>query len=587
MSDWLNTPIEQMTPEQLKALDDMVLSEGEPEPTDPTGTFSADKAKSAAGQDRPSIRDQGPEGSFAFHTPTSADTMSLPMPETHVQTSTRDVHTPDAPASSHENRTGNTAGPARSVIPPSPATQAGRPSNQTRGTHVPQMAAVYTPSVAGSENMSARTPIIVTPEVPHSDAAHTTSARQAASFRAREMAPLSLTPEQIQDAKNLRNVVMEFAVLSNNKYIPQGLQLILNDIMRLFIARGSHELESTDMIHRLVAAEILELKKIHNAETKQQNAEMDSLKHKVHAMQTQMDAYNAEHQSEGGNPDGGHPPSQHQAHTTEPVSRSAPEVQKLTYMSKMGMFEGHLASPFRSWQEWSEEFLQRAVLVHLSQDHFYAAASVQLAQYVRDAWIAHTKTNPGKDNWASLQEYIKIQYAPLDKSADAEKRFMDQRMTHETEQALQTFSNIQIRNITEMGADSSLSSKGLWDHYMAGLYGPLSRSATTIYANEKAPFDTLSPIGRITKMQERLMPQLMAHRSTHQIAEASGPHLASHSKRMPEADISRQQISAQPKQKIQRLDMSSTGRQPRSDTHYWATPNRHDPRDMSRCWISK
>ncbi len=241
------------------------------------------------------------------------------------------------------------------------------------------------------------------------------------------------------------------------------------------------------------------------------------------------------------------------------------------------MFEGQLASPFRSWQEWSEEFLQRAVLVHLSQDHFYAAASVQLAQHVRDAWIAHTKTNPGKDNWASLQEYMQIQYAPLDKSADAEKRFMDQRMTHETEQALQTFSNIQIRNITEMGADSSLSSKGLWDHYMAGLYGPLSRSATTIYANEKAPFDTLSPIGRITKMQERLMPQLRAHRSTHQIAEASGPHLASHSKRMPEADISGQQISAQPMQKIQRLDMSSTGGQPRSDTHYWAIPTDMTP----------
>ncbi len=221
-----------------------------------------------------------------------------------------------------------------SVIPPSPATQAGRPSNQTRGTHVPQMAAIFTPSVAGSENMSARTLIMVTPEVPHSDAAHTTSARQAASFRARGMAPLSLTPEQIQDAKNLRNVVMEFAALSNNKCIPQGLHV--NDIMRLFIARGSHELKSTDMIHKLVAAEILELKKIHNAETQQQNAEMDSLKHKAHAMQTQMDAYNAEYQSEGGNPDGGHPPSQHQAHATEPASRSAPEVQKLTYMRQNG-----------------------------------------------------------------------------------------------------------------------------------------------------------------------------------------------------------------------------------------------------------
>jgi len=134
-------------------------------------------------------------------------------------------------------------------------------------------------------------------------------------------------------------------------------------------------------------------------------------------MQSQMDAYNAEYQSEGRNPDGGDPPSQHQAHATEPVSRSASEVQKLTYMSKMGMFEGHLASPFRSWQEWSEEFLQRAVLVHMSQDNFYVPASVQLAQHVRDAWIAQTKTDLGKDNWSSLQEYMQVQYAPLDKSA--------------------------------------------------------------------------------------------------------------------------------------------------------------------------
>jgi len=107
VSVWLDTPIEQITPEQLKELDDMVLSEEgleEPESADPTETFSTDKAKSAAGQDRPSIRDQGPQGSFAFHTSTSVDTVSLPMPQTHVQTSARDVHTPDAPASSQDRQ---------------------------------------------------------------------------------------------------------------------------------------------------------------------------------------------------------------------------------------------------------------------------------------------------------------------------------------------------------------------------------------------------------------------------------------------------------------------------------------------------
>ena len=110
-----------------------------------------------------------------------------------------------------------------------------------------------------------------------------------------------------------------------------------------------------------------------------------------------------------------------------------------------------------------------------------------------------------------------------------------------------------------MEADFSLSSKGVWDNYMAGLYGPPSRSATTIYANEKATLDLLSPIGRITKMQERLMPQLRTHRFTHQIAEASDPHLTKHSKRMPEPDIIGQQSNAQPMPKIQRLDMSNTG----------------------------
>ena len=173
---------------------------------------------------------------------------------------------------------------------------------------------------------------------------------------------------------------------------------------------------------------------------------------------------------------------------------------------------------------------------------------------------------------------MQVQYAPLDKSAEAEKRFMEEKMTHETEQALQTFSNIQIRNITEMGIDSSLSIKELWDHYMAGLYGPFPRSATTIYANNKAAYDALSPIGRITKMQERLMPQLRANRSTHQIAEASGPQLTRHPKRMFEADTGGQQSGAQPLQRIHRPDiMSSTGRQPRSDTHYWEVPTDMTP----------
>ena len=91
-------------------------------------------------------------------------------------------------------------------------------------------------------------------------------------------------------------------------------------------------------------------------------------------------------------------------------------------------------------------------------------------------------------------------HGPIDKSAEAEKRFTKHKMEHESEKALQTYCNIMIRNITEMGSESSFSSKVLWDTYLAGLPGNLRRTATGIYATEKAAYDGLNPIGRITKI---------------------------------------------------------------------------------------
>ena len=71
-------------------------------------------------------------------------------------------------------------------------------------------------------------------------------------------------------------------------------------------------------------------------------------------MQVQMYAYNAEYELEAEEPHDKHP----QAHyyiqrnsinftPAEAASRSAAEVQKRIYMSKMGMFEGHLATPLQ------------------------------------------------------------------------------------------------------------------------------------------------------------------------------------------------------------------------------------------------
>ena len=68
-------------------------------------------------------------------------------------------------------------------------------------------------------------------------------------------------------------------------------------------------------------------------------------------------------------------------------------------------------------------------------------------------------------------------------------------MEHETERALQKYSNIMIKNITEMGFESSFSSKGMWGTYLAGLPRKVCRSATGKYATEKTAYDSLNPIG--------------------------------------------------------------------------------------------
>ena len=95
----------------------------------------------------------------------------------------------------------------------------------------------------------------------------------------------------------------------------------------------------------------------------QKSAEFDTLKRMVHDVQMQMDAYKVGYEQEAREPHAEHPQAQHLHLAPEPSSSSVLEIQKQTYMSKMGMFQGHLATPFKSWQALSEEFLQRTVVV--------------------------------------------------------------------------------------------------------------------------------------------------------------------------------------------------------------------------------
>lgn len=190
---------------------------------------------------------------------------------------------------------------------------------------------------------------------------------------------------------------------------------------------------------------------------------------------------------------------------------------------------------------------------------------------MRDAWVAYTKENPEKANWKGMQEHMQSQYAPLDKSAEAEKRFKGQRMVHESEKALQAYCAIQIRNITEMGAESSFSAKGMWDQFMSGLPEPLLKIEASMYATGKPTYDNLSPISRITRMQEKLMPQLRAQRASQQNSVASSSQESTGTKRG--SDQSGRQSTSQPVAKLARSDRQPYRRQPLSHAQYYAMPD--------------
>ena len=172
---------------------------------------------------------------------------------------------------------------------------------------------------------------------------------------------------------------------------------------------------------------------------------------------------------------------------------------------------------------------------------------------------------------------MQSQYAPLDKLAEAENCFKGQRMVHESEKALQAYSSIQIRNITEMGAESSFSSKGIWDQYLSGLPEQLLRSAANIYANEKAAYDALSPVSRIFRMQEKLMPQLRAQRASQQNAAASSAQKSAGTKTGSE-QMGRQSGS-QSAAKMPRFDRQTHRRQPLNHAQYHSVPNNISPEE--------
>ena len=323
-------------------------------PTPELGISVAHAARPSEGLDRLDMRDQGPNDPPNIHNTRVSNTGTIPLPETHEQSRSRLAEKSDPPSTRPADRSRG-AHNIRGILPLPYAIQGTDAGAQTPQARFPQ-SAIFTPSATGPENMARRTPIVATPEVPQYTADHSTTPQKAANFRARGQAPIPLTPDQIADAQMLRNVSMEFAILSNNRFVPEGLTV--NDLMRLFVARNPNELKSADMIYRTVAAEVLALKKVkkdtdQEIHTLQQKlSDMSSLDHRVSDLEGQMHEWNEDYYAESGNHE--EPPRHEKQPSAAGPSRSPAELQKLNYMSKTKIFEGHTASVF-SWSFRSSE----------------------------------------------------------------------------------------------------------------------------------------------------------------------------------------------------------------------------------------
>ena len=122
-----------------------------------------------------------------------------------------------------------------------------------------QMSPIFKPPPQGPVNKADRTPSMVGPETSQCSVSEDADAQRVANWRARGLAPLPVTSDEMEDIEYLRRCNMEFALLSNNKYMPPGMRV--NDTMRLFVARNYGWLCSNNLMQRTVTAEVLLLKK--------------------------------------------------------------------------------------------------------------------------------------------------------------------------------------------------------------------------------------------------------------------------------------------------------------------------------------
>ncbi len=156
----------------------------------------------------------------------------------------------------------------------------------------------------------------------------------------------------------------------------------------------------------------------------------------------------------------------------------ATNMLRVNYMKKMRPFYGNKPprdEKQRAWEEYLSEFVQNAETCRLPQDQYQNIAELMLAPEVRDQWM-QAKASMNCNSWEGFNNYMSTHYAALDKSVEAERKFSNNVLTHETERAWQMYSLTQARHVTDMGAPGKrpVSDIGLWAIFLKNIPQTLS-----------------------------------------------------------------------------------------------------------------
>ncbi len=155
---------------------------------------------------------------------------------------------------------------------------------------------IWRAAPGGAENMARRTAIVVGPAVGQYTTRVAADAAREANWRARGLAPLGITDEELTDIRGLRDATIEFAALtSRNNYIPLGYTI--DDLLRFYVARRPAVLEQDNLHIRMLAGEILTIKPKQTKQTEvieQIQDQLDTAKAKLQRLEEQVDTWKAQ-----------------------------------------------------------------------------------------------------------------------------------------------------------------------------------------------------------------------------------------------------------------------------------------------------